>query len=36
VLVDFDWLQREVVHGGAAGGRPSARYTVNQLLRSAA
>ena len=36
VLVDFDWLHREVVHCGATGGRPSDRYTVNPLARSAA
>lgn len=29
VLADFDWLRRELVTGGAAGGRPSDRYTVN-------
>ena len=36
VLADYDWLQREVVTGGAAGGRPSDRYTVNPLSRGAA
>lgn len=36
VLADYDWLRREVVRGGAAGGRPSDRYTVNPLARGAA
>ena len=36
VLADYDWLRREVVAGGAAGGRPSDRYTVNPMTRGAA
>jgi len=36
VLADFDWLRRDLVAGGAAGGRPSDRYSVNPLARSAA
>ena len=36
VLADFDWLRREVVTGGTAGGRPSDRYTVNPLARGTA
>ena len=36
VLADYDWLRREVVTGGAAGGRPSDRYTVNPRARGAA
>jgi putative DNA primase/helicase len=36
VLADYDWLRREVVSGGAAGGRPSDRYTINPLARGAA
>lgn len=36
VLADYDWLRREVVPGGAAGGRPSDRYTVNPRARGAA
>ena len=36
VLADYDWLRREVVPGGAAGGRPSDRYTINPLARDAA
>lgn len=36
VLADYDWLRREVVPGGAAGGRPSDRYTINPLARGAA
>ena len=34
VLADYDWLRRDVVHGGASGGRPSEQYTVNPLGRS--
>jgi putative DNA primase/helicase len=29
VLADFDHLRRDVVQGGATGGRPSDRYTIN-------
>lgn len=36
VLADYDWLRREVVNGGATGGRPSDRYTVNPRARGAA
>jgi putative DNA primase/helicase len=36
VLADYDWLRRELVTGGAAGGRPSDRYTVNPKARGAA
>ena len=36
VLADFDWLRREVVPGGATGGRSSDRYTVNPMARGAA
>ena len=36
VLADYDWLRRELVPGGAAGGRPSDRYTINPLARGAA
>ncbi|GAB3480285.1 DUF3987 domain-containing protein [Polaromonas eurypsychrophila] len=36
VLADYDYLRRDVVQGGAAGGRPSDRYTVNPLARGAA
>ncbi|NMM10941.1 MAG: DUF3987 domain-containing protein [Polaromonas sp.] len=35
VLADYDWLRRDLVTGGAAGGRPSEQYTVNPLARSA-
>ena len=35
VLADYDWLRREVVTGGAAGGRPSERYTINPMARGA-
>ena len=35
VLADYDWLRRDVVQGGATGGRPSERYTVNPRLRGA-
>ena len=36
LLVDYDWLKREVVPGGTAGGRPSERYIINPatFLRS--
>jgi len=33
VLVDYDWLRREVVQGGASGGRPSDRYSINPMAR---
>ena len=33
VLVDYDWLRREVGLGGPSGGRPSDRYTVNPSAR---
>ena len=36
VLADFDWLRRDVVPGGAAGGRSSDRYTVNPMARGVA
>ena len=36
VLSDYDWLRRDVVQGGALGGRPSDRYTVNPMTRGAA
>lgn len=36
VLADYDHLRRDVMQGGAAGGRPSDRYTVNPMTRSAA
>lgn len=36
VLADYDWLRRDVVQGGAAGGRPSDRYTINPMTRGAA
>ena len=36
VLADFDWLRREVVAGGATGGRSSDRYTVNPMARGRA
>jgi putative DNA primase/helicase len=29
LLVDYDWLRRDAVPTGAAGGRPSDRYTIN-------
>lgn len=29
VLADYDWLRRDTVQGGATGGRPSDRYTIN-------
>lgn len=35
VLADYDWVRRDVVQGGAAGGRPSDRYTVNPMARGA-
>ena len=36
VLADYDWLRRELVPGGAAGGRPSDRYTINPMTRGTA
>lgn len=36
VLADYDWLRRDVVQAGAAGGRSSDRYTINPLARGAA
>ena len=36
VLADYDWLRRELVPGGAAGGRPSERYTINPMARGTA
>jgi putative DNA primase/helicase len=36
VLADYDWLRRDVVLGGASGGRPSDRYTINPRARGAA
>lgn len=36
VLADYDWLRREVVQGGASGGRPSDRYLINPMLRGKA
>jgi putative DNA primase/helicase len=36
VLADYDWLRRELVPGGAAGGRPSERYSVNPMARGTA
>jgi putative DNA primase/helicase len=38
VLVDYDWLRRDVVQSAEAlgRGRPSERYTVNPMARSAA
>lgn len=35
VLADYDWLRRDVVQGGAAGGRPSDRYIINPMTRGA-
>ena len=35
VLADYDWLRREVLTGGAAGGRPSEQYNINPLARGA-
>ena len=36
VLADFDHLRRDVVQSGAAGGRPSDRFTINPMTRGAA
>lgn len=33
VLVDYDWLRRELLHCGAVGGRPSDRYSVSPAMR---
>ena len=35
VLADCDWLRREAVTGGSAGGRPSERYIINPVARGA-
>lgn len=35
VLADYDWLRRDVVQGGAVGGRPSECYTINPRLGGA-
>ena len=35
VLADYDWLRRDVVPGGASGGRPSDRYIINPMVRGA-
>ena len=32
VLTDYDWLRRDIVQAGAAGGRPSDRYLINPAL----
>jgi len=32
VLADYDHVRRDVVQGGAAGGRPSDRYIINPAL----
>ncbi|MBH1978591.1 MAG: DUF3987 domain-containing protein [Comamonadaceae bacterium] len=32
VLADYDWLRRDVVQSGAAGGRPSDRYAINPAM----
>jgi putative DNA primase/helicase len=32
MLADYDWLRRDVVQAGAAGGRPSDRYQINPAL----
>ena len=29
LLTDYDWLRRDAVPTGAAGGRPSDRYSIN-------
>lgn len=36
VLTDYDWLRRDVVQAGAAGGRPSERYILNPRARGMA
>jgi putative DNA primase/helicase len=37
LLVDYDWLRKETIAPGAAGGRPSERYLINPaLLKTAA
>ena len=35
VLADYDWLRRDVVKSGAAGGRPSDRYSINPAAMTA-
>jgi putative DNA primase/helicase len=32
VLVDYDWLRRDVLIAGTLGGRPSERYTINPAV----
>jgi putative DNA primase/helicase len=32
VLVEYDYLHRELVRSGATGGRPSERYSINPAL----
>ncbi|MET3373740.1 putative DNA primase/helicase [Variovorax boronicumulans] len=36
LLCDFDWLRRDVVRAGAAGGRPSDRYSINPAAKGGA
>ena len=36
LLADYDCLKREVVQGGASGGRPSDRYIINPRIKSVA
>ncbi|AMM23833.1 hypothetical protein AX767_05330 [Variovorax sp. PAMC 28711] len=36
LLCDFDWLRRDVIQGGAAGGRPSERYRINPSAKGRA
>ena len=36
LLADYDWLRREVLPSGVAGGRPSERYAINPMARGAA
>ncbi len=35
VLADYEHLRRDVVQGGASGGRPSDRYSINPMVRGA-
>lgn len=35
VLSDYDHLRRDVMQGGASGGRPSDRYSINPMVRGA-
>ena len=35
VLADYDYLRRDVLVGGASGGRPSDRYSINPMARGA-